>query len=131
AIVLSDADGALAAVAPQLVNADGSVNLDAEGIDLDGAGGFWIASEGRGSVDNPDRPVESSNLLVHVTADGVTSDIVELPQVVNESQRRHGFEGLTVVGTPDGQQIYVAFQREWMGDPAGHARIGRYDVANQ
>src|SRR5699024_7298936 len=74
---------------------------------------------------------KSPNLLLHVTADGVISAVVGLPAAINDKQRRHGFEGLAVVDTADGQQIYVAFQREWVGDPAGHARIGRYDVASQ
>ncbi|MGD2084179.1 MAG: esterase-like activity of phytase family protein, partial [Chromatiales bacterium] len=48
-IVLMDRLGALAAVEPGLVNADGTVNLDQEGVATRADGGFWVASEGAGT----------------------------------------------------------------------------------
>lgn len=128
--VLQDTLGELAAVAPGLVNADGTVKLDLEGIAHRPAGGFWLASEGVGSVDDPARPVASPDLLLRAGADGTLEQVVPLPAEVNARQRRFGYEGVAAVDTPAGEQVYVAFQREWVGDPAGQVRIGRYDVAS-
>eukprot|EP00543_Licmophora_paradoxa_P016137 CAMPEP_0202468096 /NCGR_PEP_ID=MMETSP1360-20130828/74137_1 /ASSEMBLY_ACC=CAM_ASM_000848 /TAXON_ID=515479 /ORGANISM="Licmophora paradoxa, Strain CCMP2313" /LENGTH=59 /DNA_ID=CAMNT_0049092879 /DNA_START=6 /DNA_END=182 /DNA_ORIENTATION=+ len=33
-----------------LINEDGSVNIDPEGIAISAAGGFWVVSEGSGTV---------------------------------------------------------------------------------
>ena len=128
-IILHDEDGVLADTAPGLVSADGTVNLDAEGIDLGVDDGFWIASEGRGSVDNSEKPLESPNLLLRVSAEGVIEEAVSLPDAVNDQQRRHGFEGIAVIDGQQGESIYVAFQREWVSDPKDHVRIGRYRPA--
>lgn len=129
-IVLRDALGRLAAVTPGLVNDDATVNLDLEGIAVRAEGGFWLASEGRGSVDDPRRPVASLNLLLRTAGDGTIEQVVTLPDVVNARQRRFGYEGVAAVGTGGGEQVYVAFQREWSGDPKGKVRIGRYDTAS-
>ena len=93
-------------------------------------GGFWIASEGAGSVDDPDRPVETPNLLVRADDTGVIEEVVQLPASVNARQRRFGFEGVTSIGSGKDEVVYVAFQREWVGDPAGNVRIGRYETAS-
>nr|WP_305907794.1 esterase-like activity of phytase family protein [Methylomarinum sp. Ch1-1]MDP4520574.1 esterase-like activity of phytase family protein [Methylomarinum sp. Ch1-1] len=121
-IVLVDSLGKLAATAPALVNADGSVNLDAEGISSSANGGFWIASEGAGSD-------VSANLLVHVDAAGEINEVVTLPDASAAQQQRFGFEGVASVGAGDREVLFVAFQREWRNDPTGYARIGRYDIA--
>jgi hypothetical protein len=106
-----------------LVNADGSVNLDPEGISLASAGGFWIASEGAGSVnDSTARPVLSANLIFKLSATGVIEDIIQLPADVNAKQVRFGFEG---VAESNGKLV-VAFQRAWVGDT--QPRIGVYDL---
>jgi hypothetical protein len=125
-----DSNDLLSVVAPNLVNSDKRVNLDQEGIAVRADGGFWIASEGSGSVDDPDRPVESPNLLVRVDATGVIEEVVELPDTVNARQRRFGFEGVTSVGSGDEEVVFVAFQREWVGDLDDHVRIGRYEAAS-
>jgi hypothetical protein len=36
---------------------------------------------------------------------------------------------VTVTGAGASEQVYVAFKREWTGDPAGRVRIGRYTPA--
>jgi hypothetical protein len=127
--ILSDVNGALAAVAPDLVNPDGTVNLDPEGIAVRPGGGFWMASEGSGSVDDPSRPVTSPNLLLRVNADGEIEEVVPLPVSVNDRQRRFGFEGVTTAVTDEGEEVVlVAFQREWVDDPDDRVRIGRYEV---
>ncbi len=129
AITLTDPAKLLAAIDAEfdaaLVNADDTVNLDLEGIALASAGGFWLASEGAGTVGDDDQPVESPNLLLQVDASGAISRVVRLPASVEARQRRFGFEG---VAEADGF-IYVAFQRAWANDPADRARIGRFDPA--
>ena len=129
AITLTDPADLLAAIDAEfdaaLVNADDTVNLDLEGIALAGAGGFWLAAEGAGTVGDEDRPVESPNLLLQVDASGAISRVVRLPASVEARQRRFGLEG---VAEADGF-VYVAFQRAWANDPADRARIGRFDPA--
>ena len=108
-----------------LVNADGSVNLDPEGISLAAGGGFWIASEGSGTVGEAARPVLTANLILKVSATGVIEDIVLLPAEVNARQVRFGYEGIAEWGT----RLVVAFQREWQGETM--PRIGIYDTATR
>jgi len=147
-ITLSDANGVLSAiptealadpaVAPDdptridvfdeadldaLINDDNTVNIDPEGIAVASAGGYWIASEGDGTVGDPDRPVNSLNFIFKVDAAGVIESVVTLPDALNDVQFRFGFEG---IAESDGA-AYVAFQRVWPGDT--EARIGVYDVA--
>jgi hypothetical protein len=108
-----------------MVNADGTVNLDPEGIALASGGGFWIASEGNGTVGEAARPVITANLIFRVSATGVIEDIVMLPPEVNARQVRFGFEGIAEWGT----RLVVAFQREWTGETM--PRIGIYDTASR
>jgi phytase-like protein len=111
-------------------NADGSVNLDIEGIDAV-SNGFWLVSEGAGNLvdgvsDAEDRPFESPNLILGVDPNGNTRR-VHYPRLnVIQNQLRFGFEGIAV----HDNYAYVCFQRSWSsaGDPAGHARIGRYSL---
>ncbi len=122
-IILNDNLNVLAAVEPVLVNADKTVNLDQEGIAVADNGDFWIASEG------DDAPVFFRNLLVRVAANGTIQQAVTLPASVTARMIRFGFEGVASVGSGHNEVLYVAFQREWTGDTAGHVRIGRYEVA--
>lgn len=108
---------------------DGStVDLDVEGVAVRAGGGFWVVSEGAGSVDDPQRPVTSLDLLLEVDADGTILQTIELPAATNALQHRFGFEGVAAVGEEGEEFVYVAFQREWVGDPDDHVRIGRYDT---
>jgi hypothetical protein len=116
-----------------IVEADGTVNLDLEGIAAAADGTLWLASEGTGNLtsgvsDPSDRPFERPNLLLQVDRTGAILDVVLPPQALTEQQLRFGFEGLAV---EDGA-VYVAFQREWKGagDPSGLVRIGRYDLGS-
>ncbi len=120
---LRDGAGLLAATAPQLVESDGSVSLDAEGLATRSGGGFWLVSEGRGTATTP-------NLLLAVAADGAIEQVVTLPASTNARQTSSGFEGVAAVGAGSAEQVYVAFQREWQDDPAGLVRIGRYTPAD-
>lgn len=109
--------------------AGNTVDLDAEGIAVRKDGGFWIVSEGDGSVDDPARPVTSQNLLLQVAPNGTIVHEIPLPAAVNALQRRFGFEGVAAVGAGDDELVYVAFQREWVDDPPHRVRIGRYAPA--
>lgn len=146
-IVLHDSQGVLAGVAVQaladmsvdaddasradvfdqadlaaLINADQTVNLDLEGIAMAADGGFWLVSEGNGTVGEASRPVSSANLLLQVDEQGVIQQVVRLPAAVDALQLRFGFEGVAV----DGDKVYVAFQRAWQGE--SNVRIGEYDT---
>jgi hypothetical protein len=105
-----------------MVNADGSVNLDPEGISVASAGGFWVASEGNGTVGDADRPVKTANLIFKLSPSGVVEDIIQLPADINIKQVRFGFEG---VAESNGKLV-VAFQRAWVGDT--QPRVGVYDL---
>ena len=121
-----------AVIYDEVVLRDGAgdtIDLDIEGLAVARNGDFWVASEGAGSVDDPSRPVTSTNQLRRVAPDGTILQTVSLPPSVDALQRRFGFEGVASVGRGAGEQVYVAFQREWVGDPAGHVRIGRYTPA--
>lgn len=106
-----------------MVNADGSVNIDPEGISIASGGGFWIASEGNGTVGEAARPVLTANLIFKVSASGVIEDIIQLPAEINAKQVRFGFEGVAEAGG----KLVVAFQRAWAGDTL--PRIGVYDLS--
>ncbi|MDD3352831.1 esterase-like activity of phytase family protein [Zoogloea sp.] len=108
-----------------LVNADGSVNLDPEGISMASGGGFWIASEGSGTVGDSAYPVKSANLILKVSASGVVEDIILLPADVNARQVRFGFEGIA----ESSGKLVVAFQRAWQGE--SQPRIGVFDLATR
>ncbi|MCG8455430.1 MAG: esterase-like activity of phytase family protein [Holophagales bacterium] len=114
-----------------LVNGDGTVNLDPEGVASRTGGGYWLASEGAGNlaggVSNPDdRPFTSPNLLLGIGADGSIDRVELLPFSVASNQLRFGLEG--VAEGADGT-VYVAFQRAWgnAGDPSDRVRIGRFE----
>ncbi len=105
-----------------MVNTDGSVNLDPEGISVASAGGFWVASEGNGTVGEAARPVKTANLIFKVSASGVIEDIIQLPADINAKQVRFGFEGVA----ESGGKLVVAFQRAWVGET--QPRVGVYDI---
>ena len=111
-----------------------TVDIDMEGLAVRPYnGGFWVVSEGAGSVDDAGRPVTSLNLLLNVARDGEILEQIKLPDSVNALQRRFGLEGVASVADSYAQQeyVYVAFQREWVNDPENLVRIGRYDTTNE
>lgn len=89
-----------------LFNIDGTVNLDLEGIAVSRDGGFWIVSEGRGTVGSGSRPFEYPNLLLKVAENGVIEECIT-PGPSFQSQFRFGFEGVA----EDGNNVVVAVQR--------------------
>ena len=109
----------------KLVNADGTVNLDMEGIAVSKNGGFWVASEGAGTVGDPAANVTSYNYLIKVATDGVIQEVVLLPTVVNALQLRFGFEGCAEGSGAFANKVVVAFQRAWKNE--SNPRLGAYD----
>ncbi|WP_323763942.1 esterase-like activity of phytase family protein [Marinovum sp.] len=91
--------------------------LDLEGITLDGAGGFWVASEGR-----TDRVIPHA--LYHVNAAGEITEEVGLPAALMAVEQRFGFEGVTKVG----DTLWMAVQREWKDDPENHVKLVAYNI---
>lgn len=99
-------------------------NYDLEGIASNPrGGGWWVVSEGAGNAPSASTP----NLLVQVRRNGTIAREIQLPDAANAEQRSSGFEG--VATNRAGTEVYVAFQREWAGDPTGLVRIGRYTPA--
>jgi len=130
-----DSNGVFAGVSPYgdfsvedleaMINSDDdTVNIDPEGIAADGTGNFYIAHEGRGTVGDEDRPVESLNFILKVDTNGVILDVITLPDELNDIQVRYGLEGIAY--HPDGVLV-ACLQRAW-GDNAGPL-IGVYDLA--
>lgn len=105
-----------------LVNDDKTVNIDPEGVAKAADGGFWVVSEGSGTVGDSKKPVNSPNLLIKTDANGLIEDVVTLPKELNDVQLRFGFEGVTEYNS----KVYVAFQRAWNSE--ANPRIGIYDT---
>ncbi|MDT8405678.1 MAG: esterase-like activity of phytase family protein [Methylococcales bacterium] len=129
-IVLYDNQGVLAGIEPDQVNSDNTVNLDLEGIATSADGGFWLVSEGAGTVGDDNRPVTSRNLVLHITAQGVIDRVFTLPDSTNARQVRFGFEGVAATGTAGAEVLTITFQREWIEDPDNAVRIGRLNTGN-
>lgn len=112
-----------------VLNKDGAtVNYDLEGLAQRSDGSFWLASEG---AKNAGDPAFKPNLLIEAAADGTVVREIRLPASVDARQKGNGYEGVAVTGAVGvDEQVYVAFQREWTGDPAGHVRIGVYTPAD-
>ena len=107
-----------------MINADKTINIDAEGIAVADDGGFWIASEGNGTQGDDARPILSLNFIFKVSAQGTVEQVIALPDAINAKQVRFGYEGVAQAD----DKLYVAFQRAWLGDE--HPRIGIYDLTN-
>lgn len=108
-----------------MINTDKTVNIDAEGLDIAEDGGFWVASEGAGTVSNSrERPVEKHNFIFKTDAQGVIESVITLPEDLNQKQTRFGFEGIAQYNG----QLYVTFQRAWGDEP--NPRIGIYNIAS-
>jgi len=109
-----------------LINEDKTVNLDPEGIAVASAGGFWVVSEGSGTItDTDDRPITSLNMVVKTDVDGVIEQVITLPTARNDEQVRFGFEGVAEYN----DQLFVAQQRAWGSD--SQPRIHIYDLTTE
>lgn len=94
--------------------------LDMEGITLDGKGGFWVASEGR-----TDRMVPHG--LYHINADGEIEDEISLPAELLAVEKRHAFEGITMIG----DTLWMAVQREWTDDADNFVKLVAYNTDSE
>eukprot|EP00956_Cyclotella_meneghiniana_P012416 scaffold17628_cov77-Cyclotella_meneghiniana.AAC.6 len=110
---------AAGADASSMINEDMTVNIDPEGISAFD-GGFWIVSEGAGTVGDEDRPFESPNMLLKLDEEALISECITLPSDF-PTQVRYGFEGVA----HDGDYIAIAIQRAW-GDEE-YPRIAFYN----
>jgi len=59
-----------------LVMSMSRVNLDPEGIAVASDGGFWIASEGAGTVNDAKYPVTNPNMILKVDTAGVIQQVL-------------------------------------------------------
>ena len=100
-------------------NGSPAKKLDLEGIASDGLGGFWVASEG-GSKG------KKSHTIYHVDASGEIDREIGLPRKLKKVATRHGFEGITAVGTGDELTLWLAVQREWKDDEDGFVKLVCY-----
>ena len=96
---------------------DAAQKLDLEGIAADGAGGFWLASEGRS-----DRMIPHA--IYHVNDEGEIEEEIALPEALLDNETRFGFEGITVAG----DWLWMAMQREWQDDPKGMVKLVAYNT---
>lgn len=108
-----------------MINDDKTVNIDGEGVAKASDGGFWVASEGNGTIGDAGRPINSLNFIFKTDVNGVIENVISLPDAINNKQLRFGFEGVTEYNG----NVYVAFQRVWSGDT--NVRIGVYDTTNE
>jgi hypothetical protein len=96
--------------------------LDLEGITLDGAGGFWLGSEGDTSELTP-------HALFHVNAGGEIEEEVAFPAALLAAETRSGTEGITAIGSGDEMTLWIAIQREWKDDEKGFVKLVSYKPA--
>jgi hypothetical protein len=132
---VSQEPAVIAAELPLRDAAGEPVNYDLEGLVQREGGGFWAVSEGAGNGNvcdpaNADTRRTRCNILVKVASDGLVEEEIFLPAALNAKQRSNGFEGVAVTGTGADETVYVAFQREWTGDPSGQVRIGVYKAGS-
>jgi len=109
-----------------MINSDKTVNIDPEGISVASDGGFWIASEGSGTMNDSAYPIKSLNFLIKTNASGVITQVVTLPEDLNAKQVRFGFEGVAEFNG----NVYLPIQRSWDTDKT-KTRIAVYNINNQ
>ena len=66
-----------------MINDDGTVNIDPEGITADGGEYLYIASEDIGSIGDDENPIESLNFIFKVDHDGVIHEVITLPDEIH------------------------------------------------
>lgn len=109
---------------PALIDSALPITEDGEAVTLDVEGiaarpdGFLLAVEGEEGAGNE---------LINVATDGAIEDRVTLPAEIAAELGGQGLEGVAV----DGDNVWVALQRELKSDPLGVVRIGRYTPAEK
>ena len=96
-----------------------AIRLDLEGIASDGQDGFWLASEGGAEG-------KKSHTVYHVGANGEIDREIRLPRGLRKVARKHGFEGITTVGTGEDLTLWMVVQREWKDDEDGFVKLVSY-----
>jgi len=104
-----------------IVNSDATVNIDPEGLSVSSTGGFWLVSEGKGTIGDEEKPFTFPNLLLKLNDVAIITQCI-LPDDSFEPQLRFGFEGVA----EDGTKVAVAVQRAWGEEP--EPRIAVYDT---
>ena len=90
-----------------IINEDSTINIDPEGISMvSETGGFWVVSEGKGTVGDEKKPFAFPNLLLQLDEDATIVSCV-VPDSSFQPQLRFGFEGVA----EDGTKVAVAVQR--------------------
>jgi hypothetical protein len=103
-----------------MINEDGTVNLDAEGIAHDGEN-FWICSEAS------KRGLRRLNFVFKIDSSGVILDVFTLPAALNAQQQGKGFEGIAYA---DGH-IVVAMQWSIKHYEKGYPLVLRYNIEEE
>jgi len=115
-------DAAIAQVdVSKVINDDNTINIDPEGISMvSTTGGFWVVSEGKGTIGDEAKPFATPNLLLELDD---KANIVKcvVPDSSFQPQLRFGFEGVA----EDGTMIAIALQRAWGEEP--NPRIAVYN----
>lgn len=114
----------ITAALPVTRNGSAAQLLDIEGIAVDGEGGFWLASEGRGDQMIP-------HGILHVTEKGEIDQSIGLPDDLLRGATRFGFEGITVLGSGDDTMLLMPVQREWADDGKGMVKLVTYHLKNK
>lgn len=112
--------------AKTIVTRDGNPaqKLDLEGIASDGAGGFWLASEGNSAKLVP-------HGILRVDASGAIRQEIGLPAELLQGETRFGLEGITTIGEGDDLMLVAAMQREWGTDEKGRVKLVAYKPASK
>jgi hypothetical protein len=110
--------------ATTLINDDMTVNIDPEGISYAREGGFWVVSEGSGTVGDEEKPFEYPNMLLRLDSSAVITKCITLPSDFPD-QVRYGFEGVA----EDGDNVVIAIQRPWGEEE--HPRIAVYNQVSE
>ena len=98
----------------------GDVNMDMEGIALDGEGNFWVATEG--NLEN-----ERYNAFYHVTPAGEIVREIRVPEELEAVQTNSGFEGVALI---DGV-LWGAQQRPWSDDAENTTKLISFNLETE
>jgi hypothetical protein len=111
----------------KMINSDGTVNLDAEGIAFDGDDYLYIVSESKGARGQTHEKVERINLILKVHKDsGIIEKVIRLPSDIESKQGGSGLKGIDII--KDQQLLVVAFRSKVKG--YDNPLILRYDLGS-
>lgn len=93
--------------------------LDIEGLTSDGEGGFWLTNEGDAAKLVP-------HAVINVNSKGEIKKEISLPLDLLAYQTRFGAEGIAKID----DTLWIAMQREWKDDAAGHVKLLAYNLGS-